>query len=130
VDRMVAALNQDSKPMRGSKVLVCGLAYKPNIDDTRETPAAEIIELLADLGAQVSYHDPHVPNFPPMRKHKIEMKSVDLTPAVVKGFDCVVIVTDHAAVDYKVIADSAKLVVDTRNALKGMHNRGARVVKA
>lgn len=130
VDRMVAALNQDSKPMRGSKVLVCGLAYKPNVDDTRETPAAEIIELLADLGAQVSYHDPHVPHFPPMRKHKIEMKSVDLTPSVVKGFDCVVIVTDHAAVDYKVIADSAKLVVDTRNALKGMHNRGARVVKA
>ncbi len=130
VDRMVTALNDESKAVRGSKVLVCGLAYKPNVDDTRETPAAEIIQLLDELGAEVSYHDPHVPVFPRMRRHKMEMRSVELSPESLRAFDCVVIVTDHAAVDYAMIADSARLVVDTRNAMKGLHDRGARVVKA
>lgn len=130
VDRMTMALNDDSKPMRGSKILVIGLAYKPNIDDTRETPAAEIIELLADLGAEVSYHDPHVPAFPRMRRHKQDMKSVALMPDELASKDCVVIITNHSAIDYQQIARHAKLVVDSRNAMKGLENVHARVVKA
>jgi UDP-N-acetyl-D-glucosamine dehydrogenase len=130
VDRMSLALNDDGKPVRGSKILVIGLAYKPNIDDTRETPAAEIIELLADLGAEVSYHDPLVPAFPKMRRHKKDMKSVALTEAELKAKDCVVIITNHDVIDYKAIAKHSKLVVDSRNAMAGLEKLGARVVKA
>ncbi|MBC7835844.1 MAG: nucleotide sugar dehydrogenase [Phycisphaerales bacterium] len=130
VDRLAAALNDESKSVKGSKVLIVGLAYKPNIDDTRETPAAEIIEILAGLGADVSYHDPHVPTFPRMRKHTRDLKSIDLSKDVLTAFDAVLIVTDHAAVNWRAIAQHAKLVVDTRNAMKGLGGLGARVVKA
>ncbi len=130
VDRCALALNDDGKAVKGSKVLVVGLAYKPDIDDTRETPAAEIIDLLADLGANVSYHDPLVPRFPHMRRHKRDMQSVPTTPESLAAFDCVMIVTNHTNIDYRAIATHAKLVVDTRNALKGLHNLGARIVKA
>ncbi len=130
VDRTAAALNDAGRALKDAKVLIIGVAYKPNIDDMRETPAAEIIELLAERGAQVSYHDPHVPVFPRMRKHRIEMRSVPLDARTLEATDCVVIVTDHAAIDWKLIAKSASLVVDSRNAMKGLHGLKARVVKA
>jgi UDP-N-acetyl-D-glucosamine dehydrogenase len=130
VDRAVAALNEDAKPMKNSRILVVGLAYKPNVDDVRETPAAEIIDLLADQGAVVSYHDPLVPVFPPMRRHKKEMRSVPLSPAVLAEQDCVIIVTHHDAIDWSTLADHASLVVDTRNVMKGLTGRMARIVKA
>ncbi len=130
VERVAAALNDDGRAVRGAKALVVGLAYKPNIDDVRETPAAEIIDLLEDLGAEVSYHDPLVPRFPLMRKHKRDMQSVPITPESLTAFDCVVIVTNHAVIDYKHIARHARLVVDTRNAMKGLDGLGARIVKA
>ena len=76
--RTLEALNDDGKPLRGSKLLVIGMAYKPNVDDVRETPAAEIITLLKDAGAVVAYHDPHVPVFPGMRKYDLEMTSTAL----------------------------------------------------
>lgn len=130
VDRTVAALNDDAKPARGSKVLVVGLAYKPNVDDVRETPAAEIIDLLEDVGAAVSYHDPLIAKFPHMRRYKKDMQSVALTPETLRGFDAVVIVTNHDGIDYPAIAAHAPLVIDTRNALRGLHGRGARIVRA
>jgi UDP-N-acetyl-D-glucosamine dehydrogenase len=130
VDRVTEALNQEGKAVRGSRILVCGLAYKPNVADVRETPAAEIIELLIDLGAVVAYHDPHVPAFPPMRRHKMEMRSQPLTPGVLAEVDCVVIVTDHAAIDWRMIGELARLVVDTRNVMSGSNEIRARVVKA
>lgn len=130
VDRTGEALNQEGKSVKGAKILVCGLAYKPNVDDTRETPAAEIIEHLDELGAIVTYHDPHVPVFPRMRRHAREMQSVELTPDTLRSYDCVLIVTNHDAIDCKLIATSARLVVDTRNALKGLGGMGARIVKA
>jgi UDP-N-acetyl-D-glucosamine dehydrogenase len=130
VDRTAAALNEDAKAVRGARVLVVGLAYKPNVDDVRETPAAEIIDLLADIGADVSYHDPLVPRFPHMRRHKRDMQSVTLTPESLASFDCVIIVTNHDCVDYKAIATHSKLVVDTRNALRHHKGLGARIVKA
>ncbi len=129
-DRVGHALNDDGKAVRGARVLVVGLAYKPNVDDVRETPAAEIIDLLSDVGAVVEYHDPLVPKFPHMRRHKRDMTSVDLSPGALAAYDCVVIVTNHDCVDFRAIATHAKLVVDTRNALKGLHGLGARIVKA
>ena len=130
VERVAEALNEDGKSIKGSKVLVVGLAYKPNVDDVRETPAAEILELLGERGAELSYHDPHVPVFPRMRRYRMEMRSVELTPTALAEADCVLVVTNHTAVDWSLIAKSARLVVDTRNALRGLEGLGARIVKA
>ena len=126
------ALNHDRKSLKGSKVLVIGLSYKPDIDDVRESPAAEVIELLHEHGADVSYHDPHVPTFPPMRRYQFDMRSVDLTEERLKDTDCVLIITDHAKVDYALIGAHAPLVVDSRNAMVKMGGEDvkARVVKA
>jgi UDP-N-acetyl-D-glucosamine dehydrogenase len=116
--RTIDGLNELGRPLRGSKVLVIGLAYKPDVDDVRETPAAEIIKLLFEHGADVTYHDPHVPLFAGMRKYmEYRMHSVPLDPATVANADCVLIVTNHAAVDWRAIAQHARLVVDSRNAL-------------
>ena len=118
IHRTIDGLNEIGKPLRGSKVLVIGLAYKPDVDDVRETPAAEIIKLLFEHGADVSYHDPHVPLFAGMRKYmEYRMHSVPLSKENLKNADCVLIVTNHANVDWKAIADHASLVVDSRNAL-------------
>jgi UDP-N-acetyl-D-glucosamine dehydrogenase len=129
VERVAAALNDEGKALRGSRVLILGVAYKPDVDDVRETPAAEIIELLAERGAVIAYHDPHVPVFPPMRRYRIELRSVGLTPAELSQADCVVVVTNHRAIDWGLVARSARLVVDTRNAVRPLPG-GARVVKA
>jgi UDP-N-acetyl-D-glucosamine dehydrogenase len=117
IERTQLALNEHSKSLKGANVLALGIAYKKNIDDPRESPSAEIIELLRDRGAEVSYHDPHLPVFPSMRKHRIDLKSVALTATTLAATDCVLILTDHDAVDYSAIAQHAKLVVDTRNAM-------------
>lgn len=130
VDRVAHALNDDRKSMRGSRVLVLGIAYKPDVDDIRETPAAEIIELLQSRGCDVSYHDPHVPEFPSMRKYQISLASVPLSAATLATADCVVIVTDHRAIDWTLVGQHAKLVVDSRNAMSRAQAPKARVVKA
>jgi UDP-N-acetyl-D-glucosamine dehydrogenase len=132
VDRTQGALNDDRKSVKGARILVMGVAYKKNIDDSRESPSAEIIELLRDRGAEVSYHDPHIPTYPSMRKYRIDLKSVELDEANLKASDCVLILTDHDAVDYATIARHAKLVVDTRNAMARVPAGvgGARVVKS
>lgn len=121
VRRAMEGLNGLGKAMRGSRVLVVGLAYKPDVDDVRETPAAEIIKLLFEHGADVSYHDPHVPLFAGMRKYmEYRMHSTPLDAEAIKQADCVLIVTDHKAVDWQLIGDHAKLVVDSRNAMAGV----------
>jgi UDP-N-acetyl-D-glucosamine dehydrogenase len=130
VERVAAALNDEGKALKGADVLVVGLAYKPNVDDVRETPAAEVITLLLARGARVSYHDPHVPKFPRMRNYEVELESQPLTPARLSRSDCVLIVTHHDSVEWNLIASAAKLVVDTRNALGGIPNPAARIVKA
>jgi UDP-N-acetyl-D-glucosamine dehydrogenase len=114
VRKLSEALNTQGKAVRGASVLVLGVAYKRDIDDIRESPALDIIRLLAGQGARVSYSDPHVPRF---QEDGQEFRSVELTPAAVTAADCVMIVTDHSAVDYGMIKQRAKLVVDTRNAL-------------
>ncbi len=116
VARAVDRLNELSKAVRGSRMLVLGVAYKKNIDDIRESPALDVIRLLRRHGAIVEYHDPHVPK---LKDDDLELKSVPLTPDVLSGADCVLIVTDHSDVDYVLVARHARLVVDTRNALAG-----------
>ena len=116
VARAVDRLNEQSKAVRGSRMLVLGVAYKKNIDDIRESPALDVIRLLRRHGAIVEYHDPHVPK---LKDDDLELKSVPLTPDVLSGADCVLIVTDHSDVDYVLVARHARLVVDTRNALAG-----------
>jgi UDP-N-acetyl-D-glucosamine dehydrogenase len=130
ISRLVSALNDRGKALKGSAVLVIGIAYKPNIDDVRESPAAHIIERLWAGGATVSYHDPHVPVFPPMREHRIDLASIPLTEQVLEEHDCVVVVTDHDAIDYELLARHAGLIVDTRNAMARVANPVAAIVKA
>ena len=112
------ALNQHKKSINGARVLILGVAYKKDIDDLRESPALTIIELLQKEGAQVSYHDPYFPFVGKGRKYDLQMKRSELTDLA--GYDCVVIVTDHSDYDVKRIVGEAQLVVDTRNATKGI----------
>jgi UDP-N-acetyl-D-glucosamine dehydrogenase len=108
------ALNVRGKPIRGSRILLLGLAYKKNVDDSRESPAAEIMEILRGKGAVISYHDPHVPAFPSMREHKFDLRSEPLDERTLARADCVVLVTDHDAFDYELVARNAALLVDCR----------------
>ncbi len=114
VRKVAEALNGQGKAVRGAVVLVLGVAYKRDIDDIRESPALDIIRLLEGQGARVSYFDPHVPVF---AEDGHEFRSVPLTPEAVAAADCIMIVTDHTAVDYRMIRRNARLVVDTRNAM-------------
>jgi UDP-N-acetyl-D-glucosamine dehydrogenase len=113
-DKVQNALNDHSKPVRGSHIHVMGVAYKRDIDDMRESPALDIMLLLQQRGAKVTYSDPYVPC---MRLDGTSVQSQDPAEMVGKA-DCVVVVTDHSKVDYAGIVDNAKLIVDTRNALK------------
>jgi UDP-N-acetyl-D-glucosamine dehydrogenase len=123
IGKLQGALNERGKAVKGSGVLVLGLAYKKDIDDPRESPAFEIIELLLRLGARVSYHDPHIPEAPRMRSWPDlpPMRSLGLTEAVLSAQDAVIIVTDHAAVDYDQVLRHAPLVVDTRGIFRKPH---------
>ena len=114
IARLADALNERSKAVKGSHVLVLGAAYKPDVDDCRESPAVELLELLAERGAVVSYNDPHVPALPPLRGHSIRLVSTELTAEVLKRQDCVLIATDHKAFDWPFVLNHAALVVDTR----------------
>jgi UDP-N-acetyl-D-glucosamine dehydrogenase len=121
IGKLQGALNDRGKAVKGARVLLLGLAYKRDVADPRESPAFEILDQLLHLGAEVSYHDPHVPEAPPMRTWPDlpPMRSVELTPEVVAAQDAVVVVTDHRAVDYGMVAEHAALVVDTRRVLGG-----------
>ena len=125
VGRLGEALNEDRKAIRGSRILVLGAAYKRDIGDMRESPAVEIIEMLQHAGAEVSYHDPHVPRLPRMRRHQLELESVPLTAETLASSDAVIVVTDHSAVDYGLVASEARLVVDTRNATRAVRGEAA-----
>jgi len=130
VQRTMMALSDAGKPLRNAQILVIGLAYKPNVDDARESPAAEIIELLHEHGAVVRYNDPHIPEFPQMRRYKYDLSSTDLTPEAIKAADCVLIVTDHDKVDWNAIGEHAALIVDTRNAMTRAARVSGTLVKA
>ncbi len=116
VDKIQNALNEQAKPLKGSRVHILGVAYKRDIDDLRESPALDILLLLERRGARVTYSDPHIPK---LKLDHGEMLSTPVEEAVAAA-DCVVVVTDHSAFDYRAIVERAKLVVDTRNALRGI----------
>jgi UDP-N-acetyl-D-glucosamine dehydrogenase len=132
VERIAEALNSVRKSLNGSRVLVLGLAYKPNVDDERESPSYRIMELLRQRGAEVAYHDPHVPIIRPTREHPhwAGTKSVAWNQATVAGFDVVVIATAHASVNYQELADWAPCIVDTRNAMAKVPASPGQVWKA
>jgi len=119
VSQVSGALNRQGKPLKAAKVLVLGVAYKKDVDDLRESPALTIIELLQRDGAQVSYNDPYFPFVGKGRKYELQMKCVPVED--VDKYDCVLIVTDHSDYDYHWIVQHASLVVDTRNATRGIH---------
>jgi UDP-N-acetyl-D-glucosamine dehydrogenase len=120
LDSVLRALNQQKKALNGSKVLVLGVAYKKDIDDLRESPALTIIELLQKQGALVSYNDPYFPEVGRGRKYDLQMKCAPLDN--LGAYDCVLIVTDHSDYDYERIVRESNLVVDTRNATKGIRS--------
>ena len=130
VRRVQDALNDAGKPLKGSRVLVLGLAYKKDVDDDRESPSFHLIEKLETLGAVVDYNDPFVPVTRPGREHKLNKTSVELTESALAGYDCVLIATDHTGYDYPWIVSNARLVVDTRNATSKVTAGREKIVKA
>jgi UDP-N-acetyl-D-glucosamine dehydrogenase len=131
IEKTMLALNQRARSINGSKILVLGLAYKPDVDDVRESPSFELIEKLTELGAAVDYNDPHVPATHHMRKYgDLGLKSVPFSAESLAKYDCVLIATHHKAYDWQMIADHARLIVDTRNALKNVTGRRDHIVMA
>jgi len=114
VGKVTDALNARGKAVMGSRVLVLGIAYKKDVEDMRESPSVELMEILRDKGAVVDYADPHVPVFPPMREHRFDLKSVELTPQRIASYDVVLLATAHSAFDYDLVRQYASLIVDTR----------------
>ena len=122
VSKVIDALNTREKALNGSKVLVLGIAYKPNVDDMRESPSTRLMELLKDKGAEISYSDPYIPVFPKVRKYNFKLTSVELTEQNIRKFDCILLATNHHDFDYHLIQKHARLIVDTRGVYKENHN--------
>ncbi len=130
LERITEALNEKGKCLKGSRILVLGVAYKKDIDDDRESPSYAIMELLQKRGAQIHYNDPHIPKLKPGRKHRFQLESTPLTEETLSTMDAVVILTDHSAYDYPWIVRHADLVIDTRNATKDVADGREKIVKA
>ena len=131
ITRLMEFLNDQGKPVRGSKIALLGMAYKKDVDDPRESPSFELLEQLLHRGAVVTYNDPHVPKLPKMRHHDVpDMASSELTPEYLAAQDCVLISTDHSAYDYAFIVKHARMVLDTRNATKNVKEGREKIFKA
>jgi UDP-N-acetyl-D-glucosamine dehydrogenase len=131
VGKVADALNERGKPVKGSKVALLGMAYKKDVDDPRESPGFELMELLLHKGALVTYNDPHIPRLPRMRHYpELQMDSQPLTAEYLASQDCVLVVTDHTAYDWPWVVAHARLVVDTRNATRNVTEHRDRIVKA
>jgi UDP-N-acetyl-D-glucosamine dehydrogenase len=130
VSKIVDALNERRKSIKGASILILGVAYKKDVDDARESPALAIMELLQKKGAAILYHDPYIPSLPLFRKYHFKLKSSLLTERLLRRMDAVVVVTDHSRIDYSWIVKHAPLVIDTRNATKGLDRWKKKIVKA
>jgi UDP-N-acetyl-D-glucosamine dehydrogenase len=132
VNRVAEALNAQRRSVNGSRILLLGLAYKPNVDDPRESPTFVLMDLLKQRGAEIGYYDPHIPVVGPMREHAAwtGLKAVSWSKETISSFDAVVVATAHDGVNYKELAEWARCVVDTRNALAGVPARPGTVWKA
>ena len=119
ISQLSEFLNNVGKPIRGSRICLLGMAYKKDVDDPRESPSFELLDLLRERGADLTYNDPHIPKLRKMRHHDVpEMSSSELTPEFLAAQDCVLIATNHTAYDYSFIVKHSKMVLDTRNATK------------
>ena len=114
VEKVAEGLNEFGKSIKGSNVLMLGLGYKKNVDDLRESPALEIINLLQNKGANINFNDPYFERIPKLRKYKFNLKSINLTPKNISEFDVIVLATDHDFYDYEMIKKHGKLIIDTR----------------
>lgn len=123
VHKIQYGLNRDRKSINASRILILGIAYKPNVDDMRESPSVQIMEKLRDMGAQVSYSDPHIAHFPVMREHHFDLSSVELTPDTLASFDCVVIATHHKQFDFEFVLKNSQLIVDARGVYREDHEK-------
>jgi UDP-N-acetyl-D-glucosamine dehydrogenase len=132
IHRVADALNSQQKALNGSRVLVLGLAYKPNVDDERQSPSYVLMDFLRERGAEVAYYDPYVPIIKPTREHShfVGRKSVKWNRSIIETFDLVLIATNHGCVNYQQLADWAQCIVDTRNAMSGTHVPSGKVWKA
>jgi UDP-N-acetyl-D-glucosamine dehydrogenase len=130
IHRLMEALNDRGKALKGARILVLGAAYKRDTDDPRESPGLEIMEELLQKGALVDYSDPHLPRLPVVRRHKLDLSSVLLSETVLGRYDAVLLVTDHSRFPYELIHQSASLIVDSRNAFRARGFTGAHVVSA
>ena len=131
INRLAEALNQNGKPIKGSKIGIFGMAYKKDVDDPRESPSFKLMELLEERGAEISYVDPHIPRLPKMRHFDVpDLCSQEPTPEYISSLDCVLIATNHSAFDWKEIVKHASLVVDTRNATKELVDGREKIRKA
>ena len=131
VDRVTDALNERGKAVKGSQILLLGMAYKKDVDDPRESPGFELMERFLKKGAAVDYNDPHIAVLPHMRRHpELKMESQPLTRDMLQSHDCVVIVTDHSAYDWPWIVEHSHLVIDTRNATHGLESYNHKIVKS
>ncbi len=129
VEAVAAALNQQQKSLKGSKILILGVAYKKDVDDLRESPTLKIMQLLNERGAKLDYNDPYFPQLHKMRHYDYShMKSILLNSQTIGSYDCVVVATDHSSYDYAAIVDAARLVVDTRNATRRLVRNRSKIV--
>jgi len=132
VHRVAEALNAQQKAISGSHILILGLAYKPNVDDERESPSYVLMSLLNERGAEVAYYDPYVPVIKPTREHPqfAGKKSIAWTRSTIQNFDLVLVATNHSCVNYQELADWAQCIVDTRNAMAAVQVAPGKVWKA
>ena len=131
ITRLSEALNDQGKPIKGSKIGLLGVAYRKDVDDPRESPSFKLMELLLERGADLSYNDPHIPSLPKMRHFDVPaMESDELTPEYLQSLDCALIATDHSAYDYEMIVKHAPLIVDTRNATVNVTEGREKICKA
>lgn len=127
INKLMDALNDRQKSLKGSKVLVLGIAYKKDVDDMRESPSVELMELLEEKGAIIDYTDPHVPTFPKMREHSFNLTSIDLTPEKITEYDVLLLATNHSKFDYSMLKENAQLIIDTRGVYS---NTADNIIKA
>ena len=131
IDRLAEFLNEEAKPLKGSKICMLGVAYKKDVDDPRESPSFHLLDLLMERGVDFTYNDPHIPKLPKMRHHDVPaMESQELTPEYLASQDCVLIATDHSAYDYDFIVKHSQMVLDTRNATKNVTEGREKIYKA
>jgi UDP-N-acetyl-D-glucosamine dehydrogenase len=130
VQKLMDALNERGKSLKGSKILILGAAYKKDIDDARESPSFKLMEIMLEKGADVDYNDPFIPELPEMRMYDIKRKSIDLTEANLAAYDCVLVSTNHSVYDFDYIVKHAQMVLDTRNATDQVAGKREKIVKA